>query len=568
MKKKLNKILSFVLCCTMIFSAIFITGGTTEVQAMEDKQLKSIFSIDAGRKYFSEEQLKSIIDKAYKNGYTDVQILLGNDALRFFLADMSMEVNGVTYSSDDVKEALTKGNKHYYDDPNGNALTEDEMSRILAYAKERGLSIVPVINSPGHMDSILVAMEELGLEDVRFTHDNKVSERTVNIENAVAVEFTHQLVKKYATYFGNSGACEIFNFGADEYANDVFGNPGWSYLQDLGLYDEFIAYVNENARIIKEAGMEPMCFNDGIYYDSRDDFGTFDKDIIISYWTAGWWGFYVAKPEYLAGKGHKILNTNDAWYWVLGNITDGGYKYESTTVNIDQKEFNDVTGATSEINIIGSMQCVWCDEPSKEHDFDRIFALMDQFSTKHADYLIRPADYTKVDEAVAKVPANLDIYTQESVTKLNDAINAVVRNKRVTEQDVVDEYAIAIENAIKDLTIKSADYTKVDEAISSIPNDLTIYTEETVKLLNNAKAAVVYSLDITKQEEVDAMAKAIQEAVAGLVLKEDKKPGQDEVKPNPSNPSTGDTLNLVPVMLLLIISGGLGIQVLRRKKDN
>ena len=277
----------------------------------------------------------------------------------------------------------------------------------------------------------------------------------------------------------------------------------WSYLQDLGLYDEFIAYVNENARIIKEAGMEPMCFNDGIYYDSRDDFGTFDKDIIISYWTAGWWGFYVAKPEYLAGKGHKILNTNDAWYWVLGNITDGGYKYESTTVNIDQKEFNDVTGATSEINIIGSMQCVWCDEPSKEHDFDRIFALMDQFSTKHADYLIRPADYTKVDEA-----------------------------------------------------------------ISSIPNDLTIYTEETVKLLNDAKAAVVYGLDITKQEEVDAMAKAIQEAVAGLVLKEDKKPGQDEVKPNPSNPSTGDTLNLVPVMLLLIISGGLGIQVLRRKKDN
>lgn len=84
MKKKLNKILSFVLCCTMIFSAIFVTGGTIEVQAMEDKQLKSIFSIDAGRKYFSEDQLKSIIDKAYKNGYTDVQILLGNDALRFF----------------------------------------------------------------------------------------------------------------------------------------------------------------------------------------------------------------------------------------------------------------------------------------------------------------------------------------------------------------------------------------------------------------------------------------------------------------------------------------------------
>lgn len=561
-----NKIISFVLCCTMIFGAVFAVGGTTEIQAKEreTQQLKSIFSIDAGRKYFSEDQLKSIIDKAYKNGYTDVQILLGNDALRFFLADMTMEVNGVTYSSDDVKKALTTGNKHYYDDPNGNALTEDEMNRILAYAKERGLSVVPVINSPGHMDSILVAMEELGLENVRFTHDNKVSERTVNIENDVAVEFTHELVKKYATYFGNSGASEIFNFGADEYANDVFGNPGWSYLQDLGLYDEFIAYVNENAKIIKDAGMEPMCFNDGIYYNNKDEFGTFDKDIIISYWTAGWWGFYVAKPEYLADKGHKILNTNDAWYWVLGNVTDGGYKYENTVVNIEQKEFTDVTGASGKINIIGSMQCVWCDDPSKEYDFERTFALMDQFSTKHADYLIRPADYTKVDEVIATVPTNLEIYTQESITKLNDAINAVIRNKRVTEQEVVDGYAIGIENAIKGLVIKSADYTIVEEAISAIPSDLNIYTEETVKVLNDAKAAVVYGLDITKQEEVNAMAKVIKEAVAGLKLKADNNSGKDEVN---SSPDTGDAINFVPIMLLLILSGGLGIQVLRRKRS-
>lgn len=566
MKKMFNKIISFVLCCTMIFGAIFAVGGATEIQAKEREttQLKSIFSIDAGRKYFSEDQLKSIIDKAYKNGYTDVQILLGNDALRFFLADMTMEINGVTYASDDVKEALTKGNKHYYDDPNGNALTEDEMNRILAYAKERGLSVVPVINSPGHMDSILVAMEELGLENVRFTHDNKVSERTVNIENDVAVEFTHELVKKYATYFGNSGACEIFNFGADEYANDVFGNPGWSYLQDLGLYDEFIDYVNENAKIIKEAGMEPMCFNDGIYYNNKDEFGTFDKDIIISYWTAGWWGFYVAKPEYLADKGHKILNTNDAWYWVLGNVTDGGYKYENTVVNIDQKEFTDVTGASGKINIIGSMQCVWCDDPSKEYDFERTFALMDQFSTKHADYLIRPADYTKVDEVIATVPTNLEIYTQESITKLNNAINAVIRNKRVTEQEVVDGYAIDIENAIKGLVIKSADYTIVEEAISTIPSDLTIYTEETVKVLNDAKAAVVYGLDITKQDEVNAMAKVIKEAVAGLKLKAVNNSGKDEVN---SSPDTGDAINLVPMMLLLILSGGLGIQVLRKKRD-
>ena len=61
------------------------------------------------------------------------------------------------------------------------------------------------------------------------------------------------------------------------------------------------------------------------------------KNIIISYWTAGWWGFNVAKAEYLVNKGHKILNTNDAWYWVLGNIDAGGYNYNSTVNNINNK---------------------------------------------------------------------------------------------------------------------------------------------------------------------------------------------------------------------------------------
>ena len=88
---------------------------------------------------------------------------------------MSMQVNGKTYASDDVKKAITAGNNDYYADPNGDVLTEAEMNRILAYAKERDVDIIPGINSPGHMDAILVAMEELGLENVRYEHEGKVS---------------------------------------------------------------------------------------------------------------------------------------------------------------------------------------------------------------------------------------------------------------------------------------------------------------------------------------------------------------------------------------------------------
>lgn len=560
--KGLKKLFSAMLVLTMLFGTI-ANVGMAKIYAAEEG-MKRVFSIDAGRKYFSEEQLLQIIDKAYLNGYTDVQILLGNDALRFFLDDMSITVDGKTYASEAVKKAITAGNDNYYKDPNGNALNETEMNRIVAYAKERGLHIIPVINSPGHMDSILVAMEELGMKNVRYSYNGKESERTVNIESDEAIAFTKELVKKYVTYFANANVSEIFNFGADEYANDVFSNPGWGELQKIGLYDEFVVYANDLAKIIKDAGMKPMCFNDGIYYNKKDSSGTFDQDIIISYWTAGWWGFNVAKAEYLVNKGHKILNTNDAWYWVLGNIDTGGYNYNSTVNNINNKKFTDVTGASNELPIIGSMQCVWCDTPSKEHDMDRIIKLMDLYSQKHTDYLIRPADFTKVDEAIAKIPEDLSIYTTESVEKLNTAIDNIDRSIRVTEQSIVDGYAAAIEQAIIDLTLKDADYSKVDEAIAKAEAlNKDEYTD--FSKVDAAVKAVKRGLDITKQKDVDAMAAAINEALAALEKKEavtPDKPNSEKV----DSPKTGDTTNTMVWLSFAAMSILASTLVLKKRK--
>ena len=560
--KGLKKLFSAMLVLTMLFGTI-ANVGMAKIYAAEEG-MKRVFSIDAGRKYFSEEQLLQIIDKAYLNGYTDVQILLGNDGLRFFLDDMSITVDGKTYASEAVKKAITAGNDHYYKDPNGNALNETEMNRIVAYAKERGLHIIPVINSPGHMDSILVAMEELGMKNVRYSYNGKESERTVNIESDEAIAFTKELVKKYVTYFANANVSEIFNFGADEYANDVFSNPGWGELQKIGLYDEFVVYANDLAKIIKDAGMKPMCFNDGIYYNKKDSSGTFDQDIIISYWTAGWWGFNVAKAEYLVNKGHKILNTNDAWYWVLGNIDTGGYNYNSTVNNINNKKFTDVTGASNELPIIGSMQCVWCDTPSKEHDMDRIIKLMDLYSQKHTDYLIRPADFTKVDEAIAKIPEDLSIYTTESVEKLNTAIDNIDRSIRVTEQSIVDGYAAAIEQAIIDLTLKDADYSKVDEAIAKAEAlNKDEYTD--FSKVDAAVKAVKRGLDITKQKDVDAMAAAINEALAALEKKEavtPDKPNSEKV----DSPKTGDTTNTMVWLSFAAMSILASTLVLKKRK--
>lgn len=363
------------------------------------KSKKAIFSIDAGRKYFSKDQLIQIINKAHKNGYTDVQLILGNDGLRFALDNMDMTVNGKIYKSEDVKKAITKGNELYYNDPNGDYLTEDEMDEILSVARRLGIGVIPVINSPGHMDGILNAMEALGIQNPQYSHNGKKSTRTIDLNNKEALEFNKELVKKYAKYFAKKGS-KIFNFGCDEYANDIDSSEegyynGWSRLQGEGMYPKFVTYVNELSKIIKDAGMKPMCFNDGIYYNKKDEYGKFDKDIIISYWTAGWWEFYTAPASYLYDKGHQILNLNDGWYWVLGSFkTEDNklpYKYEDAMANIEKFDFNKVAGDNVSVPTIGSMQAVWCDEPSKAHDMDRIMNLMDSYSSKHSDYLKRPS---------------------------------------------------------------------------------------------------------------------------------------------------------------------------------
>ena len=170
------------------------------------------------------------------------------------------------------------------------------------------------------------------------------------------------------------------------------------------MYPKFVTYVNDLSKIIKDAGMKPMCFNDGIYYNKKDEYGKFDKDIIISYWTAGWWEFYVAPAAYLYDKGHQILNLNDGWYWVLGSHkTEDNklpYKYEDAMANIEKFDFNKVAGDSLAVPTIGSMQAVWCDEPSKEHDMEKVMNLMDAYSAKHTTYLKRPGMKVNVVERI------------------------------------------------------------------------------------------------------------------------------------------------------------------------
>ena len=93
---------------------------------------------------------------------------------------------------------------------------------------------------------------------------------------------------------------------------------GFGNLQSAGKYSYYVDYVNAVAGMIKDAGMEPMAFNDGIYFNSNTSSGTFDTDIIICYWSNGWSGYTPIPASTLAGMGFQLVNTNGSYYWVLG----------------------------------------------------------------------------------------------------------------------------------------------------------------------------------------------------------------------------------------------------------
>ena len=174
----------------------------------------------------------------------------------------------------------------------------------------------------------------------------------------------------------------------------------------------------------------------------------------------------------------------------------------------------------------------------------------------------KDADYTKVDAAIAKANA-LNKDNYNDFTGVEAAVKAVVRDKNITEQSKVDAMAKAIEDAIAALQYKDADYTKVDAAIAKA-NALKKDDYKDFSGVETAVKAVVRGKNITEQSEVDKMAKTIEDAIAAL----EKKPASTKSGTSDKSPQTGDTSNLALWIALLFISGGaaIGTTVVSRKK--
>lgn len=362
-----KKVLSMILVLVMLLSLLSMAAFTLPTAVSSDGAASNvdfmrIFHLDCGRKYFSVAEIEGIIDQLAANHYTHLQLAFGNDGLRFLLNDMSVTVNGTKYVSDNVTSAIQQGNTNLTSGSSGE-LSESDMNGIITYANNHGIQIIPMFNAPGHMYTAVNAMTSLGINGrinkVSTLYDGRTSNWAVDPTDATAVEFAEALLQKYVTYFAQKGST-MFNIGADE-----------SGLSEKN-YASYAAMVNGMNTIVKKAGMTTLAYNDGIYraaYAESQPKVKFDNDIIICYWTEDGSS---SVADFLS-KGFKILNNNNAWYYVLGDYLKRAWNseqwsYKTASSGVQNTPVTKMMGYTGTEQPIGSILCVWCDGPSVDYN--------------------------------------------------------------------------------------------------------------------------------------------------------------------------------------------------------
>lgn len=326
------------------------------VQANVELQYR-IVHLDCGRKYFSKDWIIALMYEAKAAGYNQVQLAFGNKGLRFLLDDMSVN----TYEKQAVTDAIKEGNKAYYNAGEKNELTEAEMDEIFVAADKIGIEIVPLFNTPFHMEAVITAMGKLNITNAYYGR-NKAC---LNLSNDYATAFVKALMQKYITYFRGKG-CKYFNFGADEYVG------GWN--------DTFYNYANDVAKMISEAGMTARAFNDSFRYNSNTYISNeYLKD--VCYWYTGYSGNLYSGAKTIADSGYNLINTNKDYYYVLdssksseyklssGNYNNGNNSWENYAGGFSNTTYNNWNTAVGNGNYTatpaGSMFCIWCDEPGQ-----------------------------------------------------------------------------------------------------------------------------------------------------------------------------------------------------------
>lgn len=323
-----------------------------------------ILHLDCGRKYFTKDWIIALLNEMSAAGYNQLELAFGNKGLRFLLDEKDASGNDITvgdYTMAKVNEAIHAGNQAYdtsvsYAPDGVEELTQTDMDAIIAHAEKLNIAIVPMFNTPFHMEAVTVAMTKLGISSPNLSKGTGY----LNLNNSSAVSFVKALMQKYVDYFSEQ-KCSFFSFGADEYES-------WS--------STFYTYAGEIASMIHAANMKTRVFNDSYRSNGGSTISGVDA---VCYWTSG--SDYATTKT--VSQSASVINTNQDYYYVVNNSTQqsnwspnayytfSGTYDEATWINhaltfsnTTYKNHGNTNSGASSVSPVGSMFCVWCDNPS------------------------------------------------------------------------------------------------------------------------------------------------------------------------------------------------------------
>ncbi|WP_424889532.1 beta-N-acetylhexosaminidase [Streptomyces sp. XH2] len=248
-------------------------------------------------------------------------------------------------------------------------LTKAEVRRIVALAESLHVTVVPELDSPGHLGAVIAAHPTLQLRDAAGT----AARGAIDIANADSARIVDDLLREYAPLFPGP----YFHLGADEYRALMAKNPEASYprlaarakekygprarVQDLAT-----GWLNDRAAVVRTLGKKAKAWNDGFF---PGGVVTANKDIEVEYWTGKEIG--ARAPQDYLNEGRKLVNLNDEYlYYVLGEPNQFTYP---TGQRIYEQWSPAVLRGTAPVpapagpdRVMGGRLAVWCDRAAAQ----------------------------------------------------------------------------------------------------------------------------------------------------------------------------------------------------------
>ncbi|NYI07994.1 beta-N-acetylhexosaminidase [Allostreptomyces psammosilenae] len=298
-------------------------------------------SIDLARKFFDKEWIADRIREAAWLKLNQVHLHLSDD-------------QGFRLASDSHPEVVSE--QH---------LSKEDVRELVALAERYHVTLVPEIDSPGHLGQVVRAHPDLALVD----YAGDPSETALDIADPAARELLLDLVLETAELFPGPW----FHIGGDEYIALMARDPEATYPAladyarrthgpDATIEDAATGWLNTVAAALHERGKTVKAWNDGRHHG-----GVVEPDprIEVEYWTGKEYG--ATEPEVYLDAGDTLVNLNDEYlYYVLGEPNDFAYptgqrileEWQPSVLRGSTPSAAELTGPD---RVTGGRLALWCD---------------------------------------------------------------------------------------------------------------------------------------------------------------------------------------------------------------